>query len=152
MNVTMYQCVQKLLVVDEQSSRVLLCQRRGEADLDGIFTLIGGKLEHGDEDLVAGLRREKDEEVGAAVRLSVLTTYATFAEFTKADGSKQILPHYYAVYRGGDIEISEEYASFQWVAVDELNGFGPIVPNIPMIADRLIRLRRVATDDDFIEM
>jgi ADP-ribose pyrophosphatase YjhB (NUDIX family) len=49
----------------------LLAKRKGEADFDGVFSFIGGKMETTDETLLAGMQREKNEEVGDEVRLRI---------------------------------------------------------------------------------
>jgi len=41
---------------------VLLAKRAGEADYDGTWSFIGGKMETTDATLVAGMQREKNEE------------------------------------------------------------------------------------------
>jgi len=60
----LFQYCQKIVVYSEDEASVLLCKRKGEADYDGDFSFIGGKMELSDKDFVAGLRREKNEEVG----------------------------------------------------------------------------------------
>ena len=60
----LFQYCQKLVVLSTDKQSVLLAQRKGEADYDGVFSFIGGKLETTDESLLAGMRREKNEEIG----------------------------------------------------------------------------------------
>ncbi len=94
----LFQYCPKIAVVRNHS--VLLCRRAGEADFDGVFTFIGGKMEHGDLTIIEALRREKNEEVGSGVSLSVLIRYSVNVEFVKSDGSRMILPHYLANFVG----------------------------------------------------
>lgn len=143
----LFQYCPKLVVIDGTS--VLLCRRAGEADLDGIYSFIGGKMEHGDESIIAALHREKTEEVGSSVKLRLLASYSLNAEFTKADGNRMILPHFLAHYVGGPIELNEEYSEFQWVELDKLSDFGPKIDNIPEICAELQRLQMIARDSDF---
>lgn len=63
-----------MIVFNQDFSAVLLAKRQGEQDYDGVFAFIGGKLETTDGGLIEGLRREKDEEIGADARVSVLPT------------------------------------------------------------------------------
>lgn len=69
----------KGLVVDR--GRVLLVQER-RADGSGFWTLPGGGVRP-DESLVAGLRRELDEEVGADVAVGGVETVCTYRHRTR---------------------------------------------------------------------
>lgn len=55
---------------------VLLAKRRGEADYDGVFSFIGGKLESTDGGLVQGLRREKMRRLAQLLELQWLQALA----------------------------------------------------------------------------
>jgi ADP-ribose pyrophosphatase YjhB (NUDIX family) len=138
----------KLAVVDGPD--VLLCRRAGEADLDGVFTFIGGKLEHSDASIIEGLRREKTEEIGPDARVAVLGSYSIHVEFTKADGGCVILPHFLADWQGGTIELSDEYSEHRWVPRGELSDMTGVVPDVADICSRLDRLRSIATPDDWV--
>ena len=59
-----FQYCQKIVVLSKDRTKVLLCKRKGEADYDGIFSFIGGKMETTDISIIEGLKREKDEETG----------------------------------------------------------------------------------------
>ena len=76
MDTTLFQYCQKIVLFSQDGSAVLLARRRGEADYDGVFSFIGGKLESTDGGLVNGLRREKNEEIGSAAKIAVVTTSA----------------------------------------------------------------------------
>lgn len=43
-----FQYCQKLIVISPEKDTVLLCKRKGEADYDGVFSFIGGKMETSD--------------------------------------------------------------------------------------------------------
>jgi ADP-ribose pyrophosphatase YjhB (NUDIX family) len=128
---------------------LLLCKRRGEADYDGVFSLIGGKLEHKDKSIIDGIRREVGEEVGSDLRLSVLTRLSLNTMFQKRDGNAMILPHYYARYVGGEITLNDEYSEYAWARLSELGTFSPMIENIRWIAPTLRRFAAAATPDDF---
>jgi ADP-ribose pyrophosphatase YjhB (NUDIX family) len=144
----LFQYCPKIAVFD--GANVLLCRRAGEADLDGTFTFIGGKMEHRDTTIVNGLRREKTEEIGADTHLSVLRHYSINVEFTKADGNRMILPHYLADWQGGIIKLSDEYSEHRWVPVDQITDLPNVVPNAADICRHLDRLRSIATPEDFV--
>ncbi len=140
----------KLLIVDELKQTALLCRRTGEADFDAHFSLVGGKLENGDLDLIAGIAREVREEIGVRVRIEILLTFSVDVLFEKQSGEKMVLPHYYARFHGGELELNEqEYGEACWVSLASLGTVDQIVPNVPDIAARLCRLLAIATADDF---
>ena len=69
MDTTLFQYCQKIVIFSKDGTSVLLAKRRGEADYDGVFSFIGGKLESTDGGLVQGLQREKDEEIGPMIEI-----------------------------------------------------------------------------------
>lgn len=129
-NKLFFQYCQKIVLLDEALESVLLAKRRGEMDYDGVFSFIGGKMEVTDGSILAGLRRERDEEVGSDCKIGILLTSTNNAYFVKRDGSHEILPHYPAVYRGGEIAINDEYSEYKWVPLAKLKTFEPKIPNV----------------------
>ena len=139
------------MILSPDRRRVLLCKRKGEADYDGTYTFIGGKLEKGDETLIAGIAREKTEEIGADARVKVVQNYPVSLLFTKKDGSQMVIPHHYAEFVGGEIILNDdEYSDYRWVEIEKLSGFEPKVPNIPVMVEMLTRLKPVLEEQDFI--
>lgn len=149
---TMFQYCQKLFVVNESENSVLVARRAGEADYDGVYSLIGGKMEHQDGGIVDSLAREKNEEIGKEAEVTVLLTYSYNAMFRKKDGSFMVLPHYYARYQGGDIKLNEEYSDFKWISLDKLDTFEPLIANVPDIGQTLLRLLPIAREADFVRL
>jgi hypothetical protein len=45
MDTTLFQYCQKLIILSADKTKVLLAKRKGEADYDGIYSFIGGKME-----------------------------------------------------------------------------------------------------------
>jgi 8-oxo-dGTP pyrophosphatase MutT (NUDIX family) len=127
----LFQNCQKIVVFSKDLSKVLLCKRKGEIDLDGIFTFIGGKMENTDKSILAGLKREKNEEVGASFKIKICLTYSINHLYTKKDKTRMILPHYFAVYQSGNIHLNEEYSEFKWIPIEALEKFEPKVSTIP---------------------
>ena len=76
------------------------------------------------------LVNERDEEVGSACKMDILLTCTNNTYFEKMDGSHMILPHYPAIYRGGEIIINDEYSEYMWVPLAKLKAFEPKIPNI----------------------
>jgi ADP-ribose pyrophosphatase YjhB (NUDIX family) len=152
MDVLAFQYCPKLVVFDKDLSSVLLCRRKGEADYDGVFSLIGGKMEHKDTAIVEALAREKSEEVGPDFRVNVLPHHSVDVLFVKKDGSHMILPHYYAVHVSGAIVLNEEYSEHAWVPFESLADFEPKISNITWISDLLRRLEPIISADDLIEI
>jgi 8-oxo-dGTP pyrophosphatase MutT (NUDIX family) len=148
---TLFQYCPKLVLFSEDRQSVLLARRQGEADYDGTFTFVGGKTEATDGDLLAGLQREKNEEIGKAAQVDVCWRISCYQVwFQKQSGQSMVIPHHVALYRGGEIELNaDEYAEYRWVPVAGLASFEPIVANIPDCVAAAQRLLPVLGPDDF---
>jgi ADP-ribose pyrophosphatase YjhB (NUDIX family) len=144
-----FQYCQKIIVFSRDESSVLLCKRKGEADYDGTFSFIGGKMETTDQSIIAGLKREKDEEVGPNFKIKVFPCFTTNILFTKKDGSAMILPHIYAIHLEGDIQLSEEYSEFKWVRLDEIDKFEPKINTIADVISKLAILKKILSETKF---
>ena len=145
-----FQYCQKIIVFSKDKNKVLLCKRKGEADYDGTFSFIGGKMETTDQSIVDGLKREKDEELGKNFQLLLYARFSVNVLFRKQDGNSMILPHYLAIYHQGEIELSEEYSQSQWVEINELNEFEPKIPTIPDIVFDLLSLTKIIDEKDIV--
>lgn len=143
MDTTLFQYCQKIVVFNRAGDSVLLAKRKGEADFDGVYSFIGGKMETTDGGFVEGLRREKDEEIGASAKLDIFP-YASYNEFyVKKNGQAMVLPHYYAIYQGGDIVLSDEYSEYAWVKLSELAVFEPKIHTVSSMVENMLKLRDV---------
>jgi 8-oxo-dGTP pyrophosphatase MutT (NUDIX family) len=132
---TLFQYCQKLVVLSADRQKVLLAKRRDEADYNGAYSFIGGKMETTDETILAGMRREKNEEIGKQATVAVLPNETYTVLFRKKDGASMILPHIAGVFISGDIELNtQEYSNYQWVPIEELEEFEPKIENIPELA------------------
>jgi ADP-ribose pyrophosphatase YjhB (NUDIX family) len=145
-----FQFCQKIVVFSNDLQSVLLCKRKGEQDYDGTFTFIGGKMEDRDESILAGLKREKDEEVGPDFKININIKYCANLFFIKKDSSRMILPHYYAIYQAGDIVLSEEYSEYNWVPITELKEFEPKIMSIPASVKDMQLLMNNQLEEDLI--
>ena len=145
-----FQNCQKIVVFSADNTKVLLAKRKGENDYDGIYSFIGGKMEITDKNLIEGMRREKNEEIGESFRVKLFPIYNTSTFYIKKDGSYMVLPHYYARYVGGDILLSDEYSEYLWVKVEEIDSFKPIIENIPEFTKRLLKLVPLMNESDFV--
>ncbi|MDP1833527.1 MAG: NUDIX domain-containing protein [Candidatus Moranbacteria bacterium] len=147
-----FQFCPKIVVFSNDLKSVLLCRRKDEKDHNGIFSFIGGKMETTDESIVAGLAREKDEEVGKDFRIDLYAKYSANLFFIKKDGSKMILPHYYAIHKSGEIKLNEEYSEFRWVMNNELKNFEPKISNIPESVGDMRLLMGLRDKNNFVEI
>ena len=145
-----FQYCQKIVVYSKDGQRVLLCKRKGEADYDGDFSFIGGKMETTDGSIIEGLRREKNEEVGEDFKIKIFPAFSTNEFFVKKDGNAMVLPHYYAIHERGDITLNEEYSEYQRVPLADINSFEPKIGTIPGCLDRLAILKEIIYKTDFI--
>lgn len=136
----LFQYCQKLVVFSADKQSVLLARRRSEIDYDGVFSFIGGKLETTDESLLAGMQREKNEEIGPDVKLRVLPNVTYNILFRKKDGNTMVLPHVPAMYVSGNIVLNDEYSEYKWVPVVELEDFEPKIESIAPMAQWALRM------------
>lgn len=150
MNIYSFQYCQKIVLFNKEQNAVLLARRKGEADYDGVYSFVGGKMETTDGGLLQGLQREKDEEIGAEVKIKICPLVSYNAYFTKKDGSAMVLPHYYAIHESGDVVINEEYSDFKWVLLTELAAFGPKIENIDEVVAWVLKMRGIIQDSDFV--
>lgn len=150
MNNYNFQNCQKIVVFSNDMSKVLLCKRKGEQDYDGIFSFIGGKMENTDASIIEGLRREKEEEVGKNFKIKICSLYSTSVLYRKKDGNAMILPHYYAVYVSGNIELSEEYSEYKWVNIKDLEEFEPKIETIPEMVKIVANFRKIIKEEDLV--
>lgn len=148
----LFQYCQKLVVFSHDKQSVLLARRQSEIDYDGVFSFIGGKLETNDESLLAGMRREKNEEIGSNVTLQVLPTETYNILFRKKDGNTMVLPHIPALYVSGDIMLNDEYSEYKWVALSDLANFEPKIQSVLPMAQWASDKLAVAHDKDFVEI
>ncbi len=147
-----FQYCQKLVVLNTSLDTVLLAQRRGEADYDDVFSFIGGKMETTDRSLVAGMQREKNEEIGPHARVKVLPNESYNVLFQKKDGNSMVLPHIASIYLEGDIQLNDEYSSYAWVPLDALETFEPKIETVPAAAAWALGRLSVAFEADFVEI
>lgn len=139
MNTTLFQYCQKIVLFSADLSSVLLARRKGEADYDGVYSFVGGKMETTDTSFVEGLRREKTEEIGHMCSVRVYPTYTTARLFQKADGTSMVLPHVFAVFESGEIVLNGEYSDFVWVSVSDIDIFSPKIDTISHIVHSFVK-------------
>jgi len=145
-----FQYCQKIVVLSKDKSKVLLAKRQSEEDYDSTFSFIGGKMQTSDKSIIEGLKREKDEELGINFKINLYKTFSTNVLFQKANGKSMILPHYLAIEEEGEITLNEEYSTYKWIHINELNEFEPKIPNIPETVKQLLRLQQIATKEEFV--
>lgn len=145
-----FQYCQKIVVFSQDEQSVLLCKRKGEADFDGVFSFIWGKMERSDGAIIEWLRREKNEEVGEDFKIKIFPAFSTNEFFFKKDGHAMVLPHYYAIHEGGAITLNEEYSEYQRVALTDIRDFGPKIETIPGVLERMTILKEIIYKTEFI--
>lgn len=148
----LFQNCQKIVVFSADNSQVLLAKRKGEQDYDGVYTFIGGKMEISDNSLIAGMKREKCEEIGIDAKILIYPIFNHMVLFQKKDGHHMLIPHYYAQYVTGVIHLSDEYADYTWINIDELEAFEPKIKNIPEIVTNLLRIIPLTHKSEFVEI
>jgi 8-oxo-dGTP pyrophosphatase MutT (NUDIX family) len=146
-----FQYCQKLVVLDDED-RVLLARRKGEADYDGTYSFVGGKAEVSDGGILEAMKREKVEEIGRRALILVAPYLSFNVYFTKKDGNAMILPHVYARYVSGAIDLNEEYSDYKWVPIAELRDFEPKIDTIPEAVAWAKKLGQIITEEDLYEI
>lgn len=138
-----FQYCQKIVVYSKDESSVLLCRRKGENDFDNVFSFIGGKMEITDVNIINGLKREKNEEVGRNFKIKIFPTFCTTLSYVKKDGHTMILPHYYAIHKSGHVKLNSEYSEFKWVPLKDISTFKPKITTIPDVLKKLAILKNI---------
>ena len=146
----LFQYCQKLVILSADKTALLLAKRAGEADYDGTWSFIGGKMETTDKTLVAGMQREKNEEIGADAQVQILPTETYNLLFRKKDGNSMVLPHIAGLYLSGNIVLNEEYSEYRWVPLQELDALEPKIDNIPALTTWALGKLNQAEPADFI--
>lgn len=144
----------KQIVLSADKKSVLLARRTGEADYDGVLSFIGGKTETTDGNLIAGLKREKDEEIGPDARLKICWRMSCYQVwYQKKNGNCMVLPHHVALYQGGDIKINPgEYSEYLWVPIKDIDKQHNVIDNTSEAVADALRLLTILTDADFVNI
>ena len=83
-----------------------------------------GKMKHGDITSLESLRREKNEELGEAIKIRVLPFPLAERLLKSADGPWKKLLYYYAEYMWGTMNLSlqeyEKYSKADWISTEEV--------------------------------
>lgn len=148
----LFQYCQKLVILSADKQAVLLAKRKDETDYNGVFSFIGGKMETTDLDLVEGMRREKNEEIGADAIVKILPNETFNKYFIKKDGSCMVLPHIAGVFKSGEIKLNNEYSEYKWVPIAELDSFEPKIENINELTIWAATKVYIANDSEFVEI
>jgi 8-oxo-dGTP pyrophosphatase MutT (NUDIX family) len=148
----LFQYCQKLIILSADKGSVLLAKRKGEADFDGVFSFIGGKMETNDKTIVAGMQREKNEEIGVKAKVAVYPQETFNILFRKKDGNSMILPHIAGVFISGEIELNEEYSEYAWVSLTELHSFEPKIAGVEELALWAAKKVSTVSKNDFVEI
>ena len=147
----LFQYCQKLVILSADRQSVLLAKRKGEADYDGVFSFIGGKMETTDTSFVAGMKREKTEEIGPNAVVAVLPDETRNVLFRKKDGNSMVLPHIAGVYVSGNITLNEEYSEYQWVPLAELEAFEPKIDSVLLMTQWALE-KLASPDNQLVEI
>jgi len=143
----LFQYCQKLIILSASKQSVLLARRKDEADYNGVYSFIGGKMETTDESMLLGMKRE---EIGPEAVVAVYPHETYNLLFRKKDGNSMILPHVAGVFVSGDITLSDEYSDYVWAPITTLDTFEPKIDNIPQLTDWAVQ-KVAAVDNSQLE-
>lgn len=151
METTLFQYCQKIVLFNSTKSAVLLAKRKNEVDYNGVYSFIGGKLETTDESIVNGLRREKNEELGQGLKVSLNPHVSCNMYYVKENGIHMILPHYYAEFVSGNVQLNNnEYSDYNWVDLTNLSSFEPKIDTIEPVIQQILTLEPLFNKKDFV--
>jgi len=145
-----FQNCQKIVVFKDNNTKVLLAKRVGESDHNEMYSFIGGKMEITDGEILEGIKREKNEEVGEDFKIKIYPIFNTMNYFVKKDGSSMVLPHYYARYESGEVNLNEEYSDYKWVEVTKLAEFEPKIETVEIMVKNLLKLVEVIKEEELL--
>lgn len=94
--------------------------------LPGVFELPGGHIDFG-EDIIAGLKREIQEELG--MRISIGDPFATFTYSNEIKGSHSIEVDYFAKFIDPleGIKLNpEDHSEYRWIGENEISSINSI--------------------------
>ena len=80
--------------------------------------LPGGKIQIGETDFPSSLRREVREETGLEIKVGRPFVTWEIPMFEHYRGSRLFLVGYVCSYVSGEVKISNEHTSFEWVSKD----------------------------------
>lgn len=149
---TKFQYCQKLVVFNPNMDKVLLARRKGEADFDGVYSFIGGKMETTDETILKGMYREKCEEIGFRNKVLIYPDLVHHEVFTKKSGDKMILPHYVCIFSEGEIDLNDEYTDYIWYDVNNILDAPNVIPTVPDIVGKFKGLEGILKELSRIEL
>ena len=108
-------------------------------------------MEMTDGGFIDSMAREIMEEIGPDVTLKILETYSTNYFYKTNAGDGMALPYYAAVYLEGEIKLNPtEYDDYMWANTNEIHTIKNIIECIPDAINKLLRLKEIATDADFV--
>lgn len=143
MGTTRFQYCQKLVIFSRDMDKVLLAKRKGEADFDGVYSFIGGKMETTDTSILEGMYREKCEEIGENNIISIYLDLVHHELFIKKSGDVMILPHYICIFEEGEIELNEEYSNYEWFDVGSINEVENVIPTVVTIVEKFLNFKDI---------
>ena len=84
-------------------------------------------------------------------KIKLYPNFNSTISFTKKDGNYMLLPHYYAQFLGGEIELNQnEYSDFKWVFINELANFEPKIPSVIPIIKQLLQIIPIIKESEFV--
>jgi 8-oxo-dGTP diphosphatase len=83
----------------------------------------GGKIQEGEGDLTEALKREVREETGFEIKVGTpfITWWESFPSDHELAGSRAFLIGYMCEYISGNISLSDEHNSFNWVSKENFS-------------------------------
>lgn len=137
----LFQYCPKFVIFDSEAKKVLLCQRKWEADFDNTYSFAWWKVENEDNGIRNWMQREKNEELGTWCKVRLYKELCTFEYYVKKDWTHMILPHHFCVFEWGNIELSDEYSGYKRFTIDEIESTENVISTVRPTVENMLKFK-----------
>jgi len=125
-----------LLVLDEDSTRFLVCEKD---NFTSDFIMPGGQLEKGEDD-ISCLAREVEKELDVDTDKDSLKFIGEYIDVAAGDPTKDVSIKLYKGKIIGEPKPSQEIIKFHWIGKNNIDRLSPIIKNkiLPDLIERSI--------------
>jgi len=109
----LFELTVKVVIINDEKKVLVLHRSKDDPISPEKLDLPGGKIMVG-EKIEEALNREIKEELGIEVEIGPVVHYIDWEEINYCKGFR-----FLAFYQNGEIKISEEHSSFEWMEIDE---------------------------------
>lgn len=137
----LFQYCPKFVIFDQSLEKVLLCQRKWEADFDNTYSFSWWKVENEDNGIRNWMQREKNEELWVACKVKLYQELCTFEYYIKKDWTHMILPHHFCIFEWWEIDLSDEYSGYKWFSLDEISSTENVIATVKPTVEKMLMFK-----------